>query len=360
MYVYMYVSLFFTFCFIYKGELYQSILDGINGLTCAAIPDSAEMDKLINWNVLRASGKLLGSFEKYLVKLLFLDSIHEYVCCVFIGLDDDALISAVKIRVNNSTVILKSFSTQQSGEITLSGDALLVPSSNSSSTSVKLNDSKLSAAPITGAKISLCSRKDVRSDDTFLTLWSKYLSRPIVEQSLPAGVPEMEKSQGKLLLWHFLFHYYYYYYYYYYLPLLSLLLLLSLLIPLLLLLLLYTATVYCYYDLLWYCFSSTSCYFMCTDSSGKGGDRLSLYYSVGAVWLNDQKYVTKGFQFFCSFLCDWVSIHGRYVCMYVYVYVCSTSIMFCNLYQWSEFCKRDLSVHTVCNVMFVSRYFPFL
>ena len=249
MYVYMYVSLFFTFCFIYKGELYQSILDGINGLTCAAIPDSAEMDKLINWNVLRASGKLLGSFEKYLVKLLFLDSIHEYVCCVFIGLDDDALISAVKIRVNNSTVILKSFSTQQSGEITLSGDALLVPSSNSSSTSVKLNDSKLSAAPITGAKISLCSRKDVRSDDTFLTLWSKYLSRPIVEQSLPAGVPEMEKSQGKLLLWHFLFHYYYYYYYYY-LPLLSLLLLLSLLIPLLLLLLLYTATVYCYYDLL--------------------------------------------------------------------------------------------------------------
>jgi len=34
------------------------------------------------------------------------------------------------------------------------------------------------------------------------------------------------------------------------------------------------------------------------------------FYSAGAVWLSDQKYVAKGFFFSCSFLCDWTSIDG--------------------------------------------------
>ena len=61
---------------------------------------------------------------------------------------------------------------------------------------------------------------------------------------------------------------------------------------------------------------------LCIDASGRGGDRPSLNYSVGAVWLTDQKYVSKGFQFSCNFLCDWVSIHG----MCTSVNECSTPI----------------------------------
>lgn len=134
--------------------------------------------------------------------IVFCRLICLFVLSLFLGLDDDALISAVKLRVNNSTVILKCFSAQKSGEITLSGDAVLVPSSTSAATSstssAKFNDSNFSTAPTIGAKISLCSRREVRSDDTFLTLWSTYLSRPVVDHSSNPAVIGAEISSGNI------------------------------------------------------------------------------------------------------------------------------------------------------------------
>lgn len=57
------------FVFTELGELYQSVLDEINARTSTATPDAAEMDRMLNFNVLRACGKLLGEILQNYEKL---------------------------------------------------------------------------------------------------------------------------------------------------------------------------------------------------------------------------------------------------------------------------------------------------
>ena len=58
-----------------QGEFYQLILDGILDQTHRPAPDHQKADNILNWDVLRGAAKL-------------------------IGLDDDALADALKVRLH--------------------------------------------------------------------------------------------------------------------------------------------------------------------------------------------------------------------------------------------------------------------
>ena len=184
-----------------------------------------------------------------MIYIIHIDSLFP----ILKGLDDDALISAVRLRVNNSVVNIKNFSSRnQSGEIVFAGHAELVSSSpssssssSSSSTSESFQSSTLKGKPKSHsvglsatARVSLCGHVEINSEDAFMSQWSKYL------YNSPSRRGKVGGNNG-------------------------------------------------------------------SNAPGKGLVRPSLQYSTGAVWLSDQKFVSKGFQFSCTFLCDWISLMGH-------------------------------------------------
>ncbi len=82
-----------------RGELYQCILDGILELTESATDISSKADTLLNWDVMRSAGKLLG-------------------------LDDDILSSMLRLHLIANTTILNDFNAC-SNDIKLLGAAII-------------------------------------------------------------------------------------------------------------------------------------------------------------------------------------------------------------------------------------------
>jgi hypothetical protein len=81
----------------HQGELYQLILDGIIEQTFKNIPNSQRCDKILNYDVIKGAGKMLG-------------------------MDENSLLNILKLRVNSSTIHIDDF-TLQSGSVCLSGSA---------------------------------------------------------------------------------------------------------------------------------------------------------------------------------------------------------------------------------------------
>lgn len=152
-----------------KGELFQTLLDGILALTISPIPDSSqEINDLINWKVVRASAKL-------------------------VGLDDDSLGTMIKLRANSLNVVIRNFSTLSDGDICLAGAAQLGVSRravfseefyNTDATigqsGVKEIHPRVSAAASTLQRtmVSLCDRHSLyasKSSAPFEKLWSDFV-----------------------------------------------------------------------------------------------------------------------------------------------------------------------------------------
>lgn len=139
----------------------------------------------------------------------------------------------MKFRVNNYVVSIPYFSSSNSGEVSLAGDAVYLNQQNGGSLKREV------AGTGTGSRVSLCSRVEVDSDEAFQRVWMSTLCSPMRSLSLVDAVVEDDYSGGGKM-----------------------------------------------------------------KSSG-------IQYSVGALWLTDQKYVVKGFTFSATFLCDWMSIQGH-------------------------------------------------
>ena len=125
-----------------RGELYQCILDGILELTQATTDVSSRADTLLNWDVMRSAGKLLG-------------------------LDDDILSSMLRLHLIANTTILNDFNAC-SNDIKLLGAAAIKgdrePSTDDSSKQVQ--------------KLVMCAIDGNSESSYFTKLWSiKLLKR---------------------------------------------------------------------------------------------------------------------------------------------------------------------------------------
>lgn len=135
----------------------------------------------------------------------------------------------VKIRANNLSVVVKTFSSIQSAELSITGDATWVKSADAMALPKRSEEA---------TRLSLCSRVAINTEEIFSTYWSKFMCSPVSKNLL-----EETTSRSNI-------------------------------------------------------------------TSNIPQTLPASYYSVGAVWLSDQKYVAKGFSFSCSFLCDWSSVEG--------------------------------------------------
>lgn len=146
-----------------RGELFQSLLDGILTLTYAATPEPLEMDNILNWKVLRTSAKLIG-----------LES-------------DDSLNDMIQLRVNHADLNVKNFALHTQ-DLQLIGAAVevahVIPGSSMGVSG--LNGAYISKAAGGGgvragqrSMVELCRPAVSSSFEQFEHIWSQFLRKKV-------------------------------------------------------------------------------------------------------------------------------------------------------------------------------------
>lgn len=144
-----------------RGELFQSLLDGILTLTYTATPEPLEMDNILNWKVLRTSAKVIGLEN------------------------DDSLNDLIQLRVNHSELSVKNFSLHTQ-DLQLGGAA--VEATHPHASLAHLTASRAGAVRVgQRTMVELCRPTVSSSHEQFERIWSQYLRKKVVgrdEQSV--------------------------------------------------------------------------------------------------------------------------------------------------------------------------------
>ena len=231
-----------------KGELFQSILDGIIIQTYKAIPiEIIEMNNILNYQILKNSSKLIG-----------LDS------------SDDVLNSIITLKINSFSLFISNFRLYKH-DILLIGVANEVPHMsnvyNSSTTKTNNNSSSSSYQSTKRLRVGqrtmveLCRPQGSSSQQLFNSIWSKFIRR-CAEGRSTSGKGYSLQQQYEV-----------------------------------------EEEVECSdHNEENIRRNSTS-----SDSSSRS---VRSKYCAGGVWLSDHKPISKGFQFSFSFVCAWSEIRA--------------------------------------------------
>lgn len=141
-----------------RGELFQSLLDGVLALTLAPTPAGLEMDNILNWKVLRTSAKLVGLEN------------------------DDSLNELVKLRVNNADVAVRNFALHKP-DLQLIGAAVeLSALSHDHSSSAHAKPASRTEEVRAGQRtlVELCRPAASSSYEQFQRVWSHFLRKKVV------------------------------------------------------------------------------------------------------------------------------------------------------------------------------------
>lgn len=143
-----------------RGELFQSLLDGVLALTYAPTPAGLEMDNILNWKVLRSSAKLVGLEN------------------------DDSLNELIKLRVNNADMVVRNFA-QHKPDLQLLGAAVELPV-------LGFDGPSPHATPVSGSSVAqglrvgqrtlveLCRPAAATSYEQFQRTWTHFLRKKAV------------------------------------------------------------------------------------------------------------------------------------------------------------------------------------
>eukprot|EP01032_Pedospumella_encystans_P010136 gene10136-11874_t len=143
-----------------RGELFQSLLDGVLALTLAPTPAGLEMDNILNWKVLRSSAKLVGLEN------------------------DDSLNELIKLRVNNADMVVRNF-VQHKPDLQLLGAATELPVLGFDEPSPYATPASVSSAA-QGLRVGqrtlveLCRPAASSSYEQFQRTWTHFLRKKVI------------------------------------------------------------------------------------------------------------------------------------------------------------------------------------
>jgi hypothetical protein len=143
-----------------RGELFQSLLDGILQQTYSAPPETLEMDNILNWRILRSSAKLVGLEN------------------------DDSLNDMLTLKVSSASLNIRNFAMHRQ-DIALVGAAVEVAAARLHNADSANLGGGGGEAPRLGQRtlVELCKPRPSTSQQQFEEIWTTFIRKRAVARN---------------------------------------------------------------------------------------------------------------------------------------------------------------------------------